>query len=298
MSKPIRTRIAATESTYLIETTDDGSHTLVRRDGDLAFHSGCGAASECDHVYISNGGFIGPATGWPQSVLEVGFGTGLAMLRTIDRVIAADRPLTYVGLEHIAVPVDVLRQLDLGRGLVNLSLADRFLRYWNQALCELEESRSVSKPIFSRWQVDASRRVTIVFGDAKTWLDAATDVFDTVYFDPFDPQSNPELWTEGVFCNLARCLRPQGRLVTYCVKGEVRQRLAAAGFEINRVAGPIDGKREVLIAVKLGPKEQRHDIQFSVPSLEFLEPTATPANEADFSANENLTRVIHEAGPT
>lgn len=250
MTKPIRPRVAADESTYLIETTDDGSHTLVRRHGDLAFHSGCGAALECDHVYLANGGFTGPETAWPDSVLEVGLGTGLAMLRTIDRVVAAQRPLNYVALERTAVPIDVLRQLDLGRGLTDPALADEFLRHWDGALRCREESPQAIQPHVSIWQVDANRRVTIVFTDAKTWLDNATDVFDTVYFDPFDPQSNPELWTEDVFSDVARCLRPGGRLVTYCVKGEIRRRMAVAGFDVSRVPGPIGGKREVLIAVK------------------------------------------------
>lgn len=250
MTKPIRLRVAADESTYLIETTDDGSHTLVRRDGDLAFHSGCGAAAECDHVYLANGGFTGPEAVWPQFVLEVGFGTGLAMLRTIDRVIAADRPLHYVALEQTAVPTDVLRQLDLARGLIDSTLADRFLQYWDLMVRKLEGSSPASPTNISTWQVDGNRQVTVIFAGAKAWLANVTDVFDTVYFDPFDPESNPELWTQEVFADVARCLQPGGRLVTYCVKGEIRRRMAAVGFEVRRVPGPIGGKREVLIAIR------------------------------------------------
>lgn len=250
MTKPTRLRVAADANTYLVETTDDGSHTLVRRDGDLAFHSGCGAASECDHVYLANGGFTGLETGWPMSVLEVGLGTGLAMLRTLDRVVAANRSLHYVALEQAAVPHEVLQQLDLGRGLADSTLADQFLRYWDRASRDRQKSPQSIELQVSTWQVDATRRVTVIFTDAKAWLANATDIFDTVYFDPFDPQSNPELWTEDVFADVARCMRPGGRLVTYCVKGEIRRRMVAAGFEVRRVPGPIGGKREVLIAIR------------------------------------------------
>lgn len=250
MSKPARLRVAADESTYLIETTDDGSHTLVRRDGDLAFHSGCGAASECDHVYLANSGFTGPEMAWPKSVLEVGFGTGLAMLRTLDRVLTGKRPLNYVALEQAAVPLDVLRQLDLGRGLADSTLADQFLRFWDRASRDRQESPTSIEPSLSVWQVDSKRCVTVIFTDAKAWLANATDLFDTVYFDPFDPESNPELWTEEVFADAARCMHPGGRLVTYCVKGEIRRSMATVGFEVRRVPGPIGGKREVLIATK------------------------------------------------
>ncbi len=249
MTKPSRRRFPVVENAFLVETTDDGSRTLVRRDRDLAFHSGCGAASECDHVYLRNGGFDGPDTNWPRSVLEVGFGTGLAMLRTIDRVIAANRPLHYVALEATAVPVEALRQLQLERGLADPSLADRFLDRWESITRDLAESLSNSVPSSSIWQVD-SARVEIIFTDAKEWLANTTAVFDTVYFDPFDPQSNPELWTEEVLRNVGRRVRPGGRLVTYCVKGEIRRRMAAAGFDVRRVPGPIGGKREVLIAIR------------------------------------------------
>ncbi len=250
MPIPSRRRVPVFENNYLIETTDDGSLTLVRRDGELAFHSGCGAASECDHVYLANGGFAGRETHWPQSVLEVGFGTGLAMLRTIDRVIAAHRPLHYVALENDVVSARVLRQLDMGRGLADPALADRFLDRW-ECLVRDGDGGSASDARHSWiWDVDRLRNVKVVLADARVWLSRASETFDTIYFDPFDPHANPELWTEAVFRDVARCMRPQGRLVTYCVKGEIRRRLATAGFDVRRVEGPVGGKREVLIALK------------------------------------------------
>lgn len=250
MPKPNRPRIATLENAFLIETTDDGSRTLVRCDGDLAFHSGCGAAAECDHVYLQNGGFDDSQTHWPQSVLEVGLGTGLAMIRTIDRVVAAHRPLHYVALETTAVPVETLRQLHLQSGLAAPSLSDRFLDRWDSITRELTKSRSNNAPCSFLWQVDSMRRVEFIFTDARRWLPNATAVFDTVYFDPFDPQANPDLWTEEVLRNVARLMRRGGRLVTYCVKGEIRRRMAAAGLEVRRVPGPVGGKRQVLIAIK------------------------------------------------
>ncbi|TWT56119.1 tRNA (5-methylaminomethyl-2-thiouridine)(34)-methyltransferase MnmD [Allorhodopirellula solitaria] len=251
MSHPIRQRIPIAGNAYLVETTDDGSRTLVRRDDDLSFHSGCGAASECDHVYLRNGGFDGPPPFWPRSVLEVGFGTGLAMLRTLDRVISASRPLHYLALENSALPVEVLRHLELGQGLVNTGLADQFLHRWAASADRLPPEPGPKQARSLHWHVDAERRVEVVWTDAREWLaTAAGDAFDTVYFDPFDPASNPDLWSETVFGDVIRCLRSGGRLVTYCVKGDVRRRMAAVGFEVQRVAGPADGKREVLIAIK------------------------------------------------
>lgn len=38
--------------------------------------------------------------------------------------------------------------------------------------------------------------------------------------------------------------------MTYCVKGDVRRTLQKVGFEVEKIKGPIGGKREVLKARK------------------------------------------------
>lgn len=41
-----------------------------------------------------------------------------------------------------------------------------------------------------------------------------------------------------------------GVLTTYCAKGVIRRRLQSAGFEVERLPGPVNGKREILRAIK------------------------------------------------
>ncbi len=43
-------------------------------------------------------------------------------------------------------------------------------------------------------------------------------------------------------------LKEGGSLTSYCVKSEVRRHLAQIGFEVERLPGPVAGKREVLKA--------------------------------------------------
>ncbi len=71
---------------------------------------------------------------------------------------------------------------------------------------------------------------------------------DAIYFDPFSPETHPELWTLAVFQNAALALRPGGRLTSYCVKSVVRRGMLEAGLHVAKGAGPVGGKREVLIA--------------------------------------------------
>ncbi len=68
-----------------------------------------------------------------------------------------------------------------------------------------------------------------------------------VYYDAFDPVTQPELWEERVFRRLGEQLMPGALLVTYCSKGVVRRALQAAGFRVEKRPGP-PGKREMVQA--------------------------------------------------
>jgi tRNA U34 5-methylaminomethyl-2-thiouridine-forming methyltransferase MnmC len=41
-----------------------------------------------------------------------------------------------------------------------------------------------------------------------------------------------------------------GILTTYCAKGDIRRRMQETGFRVERLNGPLNGKREMLRAVK------------------------------------------------
>ena len=74
-------------------------------------------------------------------------------------------------------------------------------------------------------------------------------LFRSVFFDAFNPDVQPHLWTTEVFRRFYEALQPGGILVTYCVKGIVKQALRNAGFTLKRLPGP-PGKREMLRATR------------------------------------------------
>jgi tRNA U34 5-methylaminomethyl-2-thiouridine-forming methyltransferase MnmC len=73
--------------------------------------------------------------------------------------------------------------------------------------------------------------------------------FDLIYYDAFAPSAQPELWTKEIFRKLFDLLKPNGILVTYCSKSDVRRAMIAACFKVEKLEGP-PGKREMLRAVK------------------------------------------------
>lgn len=247
MTIPQRKQISIDSHLLSIQITDDGSRTLIDADSGVAFHSAAGAASETQHVYLLNSGIADRlADGEPSSVLEIGLGTGLAMLMTLDSAIASGTPLRYTAIESELLNVDLLGRLHLDRQLSHTDLVDQFLS-WRKKLGPI-----VSAGVH-RWQPTKQQSVTIHHGDARAWVGETKerDVYDAIFFDPFAPDTNPELWNVEFLREMYRMLKPGRRLVTYCVNRVVRDSMGNAGFAIRRVPGPPGGKREVLVATKL-----------------------------------------------
>lgn len=239
--------------------TDDGSRTL--RDDRLneTFHSGCGALSECLHVYLRNSRIEERLRLRTRRlrVLEFGFGTGMASLLTLAAAVAYECPLEFVSLENDLLPADVLRQLRIGQA-AELAVKAGLLPVSFQSVGELErdwlavrQSTSVEASEIS-WQATPTVLLRTVLTDAvqiaACWAQLEMPKFDAIYFDAFSPATNPELWTVSVYRHARSLLAEDGRLVSYCVSGKVRRGLQEAGFKVTRLSGPPQGKREVLCA--------------------------------------------------
>jgi tRNA U34 5-methylaminomethyl-2-thiouridine-forming methyltransferase MnmC len=103
---------------------------------------------------------------------------------------------------------------------------------------------------------EASMAITPHFTLEKRCCDLLStpipDAIDIVYFDAFAPEKQPEMWSAGVFARIYQAMRPGGLLTTYCAKGAIRRMLQTIGFSVERLAGPVGGKREILRATKEG----------------------------------------------
>ena len=243
MTIPDRETFDSLDPRWLIRVTDDGSPTLVDRVTGDSMHSGCGAIAETLHVYLHNSGILERLEQQQQSrVLEVGLGTGLGCLLSAQSANRNETPLEYVALENNLAPASVITQLAGRFQDIDALLVDSY--------CEILRA----SPSKSRIQGSLGRRcqLTIHLGDAATWHGNDESPFDAIYFDPYGPDSNPELWSSAVLATMRRHLSPAGRLVSYCVSRQVRDTLTEVGFIVNRVRGPLGGKREVLIATQSG----------------------------------------------
>ena len=216
------------EITTVAETTADGSATLYRPDIDEHYHSVKGAAAESSHVYIDTAlrHRAALSSGEPLRVLEIGFGTGLNAALSVD---AVANPIHYISLELHPLTAEIVNRLNysaIAPAIKSVAAAP-----WD---CPIE-----IKPGFI-----LEKRIA----DFLT-TDLPEDI-DAVYFDAFAPEKQPEMWDAENFRRIYAAMRPAGVLSTYCAKGAIRRMLAEIGFFVERLPGPVGGKREILRSTK------------------------------------------------
>jgi tRNA U34 5-methylaminomethyl-2-thiouridine-forming methyltransferase MnmC len=240
--RPQRTIIPTHNPKLVIVVTDDGSRTLRYVPDSTTWHSESGALAESRLVFLENSRVAELlANGIHVRVFEVGFGTGLNFWITANMAMQYDTSLEYVCVEPAMLPRATIDALDHAQ----LNECKRAFHSFARAVFDEPEPGTTSTTV--RCQNVALQIIHLGF---EHLMAEALTGFDAVYHDPFDPATAPELWTRVCFDQLYRLSRPGGRLVTYCVKSEIQQRLQSAGFEVGKTRGPAGGKREVLVAEK------------------------------------------------
>ena len=215
-----------------IITTADGSKTIQIEDWDEQYHSKHGAVQEAYHVFIEHGLRLFASA--HICLLEVGFGTGLNALITLQESKKLNLKISYVGVEAYPVSHAEINELDYCSQLGSKSLEEPFS---NMHGCPWDK------------EVPITENFTLCKQKKDFWEINDSNLFNLIYFDAFGARVQPELWTEEMFAKMHRALKREGILVTYAAKGSVRRALQTVGFTVERLPGP-PGKREMLRATK------------------------------------------------
>lgn len=217
-----------------IITTADGSKTIRIPDWDENYHSSHGALQEARHVFLQYG--LDALAGRPKvSVLEIGFGTGLNAILTLERAAENGMQVTYDGLEAYPVSSEEVEALAYEQLLKN----EEMRSYYQKLHAVAWDTPQEISPWFTVTKIH-DKLENMQFDPLR---------YDIVYFDAFGPRAQEEMWQLKYFQQLFEALTPGGMLVTYCAKGQVKRDLRAAGFEVEALPGP-PGKREMTRAWK------------------------------------------------
>ena len=219
-----------------IKTTADNSRTLYIEKLDECYHSHHGALQEAEHVFIKNG--LEKLDKKEISILEMGFGTGLNVLVTLEAFLAGGvSKINCFSLEKYPINADEVRLLGYDE-LFSSELTKKAYRQIHE--CDWEKPQEIY-PNFSLTKIKTD------FFD----LDKITlPEIDLVYFDCFGARVQPDLWEKPLFELVKTKMKKGGLLTTYSSKGSVRRALQELGFHVEKVQGP-KGKREMLNAVLL-----------------------------------------------
>lgn len=224
----------------------DGGAPRSTHYGDI-YHSPGDGAAESRHVFLAGNDLPARWAATTQGAFrigELGFGTGLNFLLTLDSFLATAPPgrrLHYWAVEHAP-----LRREDLRRSL----------RQWPALAgpaAALLDDYPPAVPGVHRLVFGAGRvTLDLCWADARAALDDLAGHgrrwFDAWYLDGFAPACNPALWEEQLWTQLARLSRSDATVATFSAAGAVRRGLASAGFAMHKRPGH-GRKRECLAGV-------------------------------------------------
>jgi queuine tRNA-ribosyltransferase len=207
------------------------SHEVVRtRKGMLAMrsisagevmHPGVGPLVEAEQLYVRQsrlGQRLHQRAGGSLAVFDIGMGAG-------SNALAARR-------EALAAPA--------GAALLELVSFERDLGALTLALSEPEafglqgESGEAARALLANGRHETGRvRWQLRHGDVLAALADEHVQADIVFWDPFSPKANPELWTIAAFSAIRRVASPHCTLFTYSASTAVRVALLLAGWAVG-----------------------------------------------------------------
>ncbi len=217
-----------------IITTKDGSSSVLIPEMNVTYHSIYGAMQESKHVFICAGlmPFIESKTFDTITIFEMGFGTGLNALLSLEQAIIHQQKIHYIAIELFPLNEKEIECLSYNE--------HSFFKELHQC----------------NWEQDIVLNEYFILHKTKQSIFQYKNFqpINLIYYDAFAPSAQPELWTKSIFENVHACLQENGVLVTYCSKGDVRRAMLAAGFKVEKLQGP-PHKREMLRAKKISIAE-------------------------------------------
>jgi tRNA U34 5-methylaminomethyl-2-thiouridine-forming methyltransferase MnmC len=203
--------------------TQDGSYTVFNQKYQEHYHTISGALEEAFEKHMNA---ISVKDGF--NILDFCFGLGYNSIIATKK----HKKLQIVGLENDIEIIKAIKELEVPR--------------------EIEKEFTAFRNLADKLEItdDNNNTIKLIIGDALVSIDSLPkDYFDRVFFDPFSPSKQPEMWSRKVFQKVYNVMKQGAKLSTYSCAESVRQNLIAAGFKV--MDGPIVGRKSpATIAVK------------------------------------------------
>lgn len=203
--------------------TKDGSFTVYNEDVNEHYHTISGAMEEAFEKHVNA---LGIEDG--MNILDFCFGLGYNAIAATKN----HKNLNIIGMENDLEIIETMQKIEIPQKLEK--------EYANFRL--LAKTRTISD--------DNNNEIKLILGDALQEIDnLPNNHFDRVFFDPFSPKKQPEMWSEELLNKIYSKMKIGGKLSTYSCAKIVRSNLIETGFSVKD--GPIVGRRSpATIAIK------------------------------------------------
>jgi len=220
-----------------------GQHESIEwRDGDVPvstqfddpYFSLDNGLEETRHVFLAGNSLPGRfCDGF--HIAELGFGTGLNLLATLDLWRQSNQTGTLHFTSFEAYPMAAAEMIRAQTAFPALGdIAAELAPFW------AGEASEFALP---------GLQFTLIKGDARNTLPLWQGRADAWFLDGFSPAKNPELWQPDLMVEVGAHTSDQGTIATYTAAGFVRRGLEDAGFSVTRAPG-YGRKRHMTIATK------------------------------------------------
>ncbi|MCF7794703.1 MAG: hypothetical protein K9N09_12305 [Candidatus Cloacimonetes bacterium] len=195
--------------------TQDGSYTVFNEAAEEHYHSISGALEEALEKHVKA---VGVEDGF--QILDFCFGLGYNSITATK----SHNNLKIIGLENDIEILKTIKKIKVPKEIQN----------------EFAAFRDIAK----RLEITDQHKNTIklIIGDAMQTIEQLPEnYFDRVFFDPFSPQKQPEMWSREIFQKVHDKMKPGGKLSTYSCTKWIRQNMKNAGFQV--LDGPAVGRK-------------------------------------------------------
>lgn len=246
-----------------VVTTRSGARAMRDRATGELMHPVVGPLVEAQRLYVVPSRLaerLGEHGAEPLLLLDVGLGAG------------SNAALAWQVSEALPETARRLELVSFERDLGALELA---LRPEHAASFGLEGSASAAaRGLLAEGRHESARSVwRLCLGELPARLDAvAPGSADIVFWDPFSPRANPELWTLAAFAALRPLCRRGATLHTYSAATATRSALLLAGFAVGIGAATGANEQTTQAALEADALAQPLDRRF----LERLQRSSAP----------------------